>query len=75
MLALRTGWNRLRTRARGSAGQSTAEYMLFISVIVIAIVAATYDPMHQALQDGSQQWQGKVTNASSKGGFGVQNPR
>ena len=39
---------------KDEAGQSTVEYMLLISVIVIAIVAAAYvfiDPFKQGVQD------------------------
>ena len=39
---------------RDEEGQSTVEYMLLISVIVIAIVAAAYvfiDPFKQGVQD------------------------
>lgn len=62
-------------RLRSEAGQSMAEYMLLISVIVIAVVAATYDPISNAYRTGSQQYETKVTNASKKGGFGVTNQR
>ena len=44
----------LRSLLRDEEGQSTVEYMLLISVIVIAIVAAAYvfiDPFKQGVQD------------------------
>ena len=75
MRALRKGWRRLVARTRSERGQSMTEYMLLISVLVIGVIAATYDPMHKAYKDGSDQWKSKVTSASSKGGFGVQNKR
>ena len=44
----------LRSLLRDEEGQSTVEYMLLISVIVIAIVAAAYvfiEPFKQGVQD------------------------
>ena len=44
----------LRDLIRDEEGQSTVEYMLLISVIVIAIVAAAYvfiEPFKQGVQD------------------------
>ncbi len=44
----------IRELLRDEAGQSTVEYMLLISVIVIAIVAAAYvfiDPFRQGVLD------------------------
>ena len=44
----------IRDLIRVEEGQSTVEYMLLISVIVIAIVAAAYvfiDPFKQGVQD------------------------
>ena len=44
----------LRDLLADEAGQSTVEYMLLISVIVIAIVAAAYvfiEPFKQGVQD------------------------
>ena len=44
----------IRDLIRDEEGQSTVEYMLLISVIVIAIVAAAYvfiDPFKQGVQD------------------------
>jgi Flp pilus assembly pilin Flp len=44
----------IRDLIRDEQGQSTVEYMLLISVIVIAIVAAAYvfiDPFRQGVQD------------------------
>ena len=44
----------LRDLIKEESGQSTVEYMLLISVIVIAIVAAAYvfiDPFKQGVQD------------------------
>jgi Flp pilus assembly pilin Flp len=44
----------IRELLKDEEGQSTVEYMLLISVIVIAIVAAAYvfiDPFKQGVQD------------------------
>lgn len=44
----------IRSLIRDEEGQSTVEYMLLISVIVIAIVAAAYvfiEPFKQGVQD------------------------
>lgn len=46
--------NLIRSLIRDEGGQSTVEYMLLISVIVIAIVAAAYvfiEPFKQGIQD------------------------
>ena len=56
-------------RARSSQGQGTTEYMLVISVLVIAIVAVTYDPMNTAIALGSRDFNTKVKSATETGAF------
>ena len=53
-------------KLRSRSGQSTVEYMLLISVVVIAIVAAAYvflDPF----QSGVEELGNEVSNALSTG--------
>lgn len=57
-------------RARSPLGQATTEYLLVISVLVIAFVAIAWDPMRQAAQGGSQGLQNKLEPATAKGVFG-----
>jgi hypothetical protein len=71
MTSMREIWK----RARGNKGQTISEYMIVISVLAIAVVAVTYNPISDAFSGGSQDFQDKVTNAGDKGGFGVQNQR
>jgi hypothetical protein len=44
--------------------------MLVISVIVLALTAAVYTPMKQALSDGSQQYKQKYQDAGRNGYMG-----
>lgn len=66
MRALQHFRKRLRTRH----GQATTEYLLVVSVLVIAIVAVAYDPMRVAAQGGSRGFQKKLEPATAKGNFG-----
>jgi hypothetical protein len=50
-------------------GQTTTEYMLVISVIVIGVVAVTWDPMMGALSSGTQDYNSNFTNGSQAGVF------
>ena len=62
-------WLRHR-RLRTSRGQATTEYLLVISVLVVAFVAIAYDPLRLAAQGGSQGLQNKLEPATAKGNFG-----
>lgn len=66
MQALQHFRKRLRTRR----GQATTEYLLVVSVLVIAIVAVLYDPMADAAKGGSRGFQKKLEPATAKGNFG-----
>lgn len=60
----------VRSRLRKSRGQATTEYLLVISVLVVAFVAVAYDPMRVAAQKGSKGFQNKLEPATAKGNFG-----
>ena len=62
-------FRRLWKRAGGRRGQTTSEYLLVISVLVIGIVAVTYTPMASAFRDGSSSYNQKVGKATAKGHF------
>lgn len=62
-------WLRHR-RLHRSRGQATTEYLLVISVLVIAFIAIVYDPMRLAAQGGSRGLQNKLEPATAKGNFG-----
>ncbi len=58
-------WNQLQRFFNEEEGQSTVEYMLLISVVVIAIVAAAYvflDPFQSGVEDLAQDVQGGLSS-------------
>jgi len=62
--------NLLQKFIQEEEGQSTVEYMLLISVVVIAIVAAAYvflDPFEQGVQDLAEDIQGGLSSGEIAG--------
>ena len=64
--------SRARARLRSEKGQTMSEYLLVISVIVIAIVAATLTPVTTAAQKGSDGFTKTFDNVSQNGVVGPQ---
>lgn len=60
----------MRARKNKSLGQTASEYMLVISVIVLALTAAVYTPMKQAIQDGASDYKDKYEEAGKQGYMG-----
>ena len=58
----------MRTRRHRSTAQTLTEYMLVISVIVIALAAVVYDPMQSAMKQGSKKWRDQ-SKVNSEMGF------
>lgn len=62
----------LRSRSRRkSPGQTMTEYMLIISVIVIALTTAVYRPMYSAISAGSEGWRERQERDSKNGYVGT----
>lgn len=64
----------MRARRRG-LGQTTTEYLLVISVIVIGVTAAVYNPMRTAMQQGSQSITRDMKQNAKMGGVNVSEKR
>ena len=60
----------MRSLRRRQLAQSATEYMLVISVIVIALTAAVYNPMNAALSQGSQGYKQRYQEAGRQGYMG-----
>lgn len=59
----------MRTKKK-TLGQTASEYMLVISVIVLALTAAVYVPMKEALQEGANDYKDKYEEAGKQGYMG-----
>lgn len=59
----------MRARRR-QLGQTATEYMMVISVIVLALTAAVYTPMKNALKEGSRDYKQKYQDAGKNGYMG-----
>lgn len=60
----------LRRRLR-RAGQTTAEYVLVISVIVIAIITVVYGPLGDAFDNGSKGFRDNMKASANAGSVGI----
>lgn len=60
----------MRIRRRRTTAQTITEYMLIISVVVIALTAAVYRPMNAAYDAGSKGWTDRQKQDSSNGYVG-----
>ena len=63
-------WNQLQRFFKEEEGQSTVEYMLFISVVVIAIVAAAYvflEPFQSGVSELGSDVQGGLNSGQIAG--------
>lgn len=66
-------WNQLQRFFKEEEGQSTVEYMLLISVVVIAIVAAAYvflEPFESGVSELAEDVKGGL-NSGQIAGAGV----
>jgi hypothetical protein len=58
----------------GRTAQTTTEYVLVISVIAIGVVAVTYDPMKNAMIDGTSGFDTSFKNGTQTGVFTASPP-
>lgn len=56
----------MRNRKRG---QTTTEYLLVVSVLVIAFAAVVWQPLNDAFTGGSNDYKDKMTTYTNKGVF------
>ncbi len=64
---------RLEHRARSRTGQTVTEYLLVITVFVIAIAAVVYDPIAAAFLDGTDGFYKTAVQGAETGGYDVTN--
>ena len=51
-------------------GQTTTEYLLVVSVIVLTLIWALWDPMAQSLTSGSKDFRDNMSSAAEAGAVG-----
>lgn len=61
---------RSRARSKGQSGQTTTEYMMVISVVVIALAFLSHDALMPAFESGTKDFKNKMEPAAEKGVFG-----
>ena len=60
----------MRPSLRRRRGQTATEYLLVVSVIVLTLIWALWDPMAQNLSSGSKDFRDNMASAAQAGAIG-----